>query len=117
MLDGSNPGHLMFLDPLVAWTKALRDGVLDKETLKHAWHNALHTAGLADSPTSAAEGATGAYVACLKHLGWEAPHFDKIRTDGLDAKGSACHFMFTKKPTGCFYVYQLTIDGDCGGCK
>ena len=44
-LDGFNPGNLMFLDPLVSWTRALWDGIFELDLLRHAWLNALQIAG------------------------------------------------------------------------
>ena len=86
-LDGFNPGQMLFLDPLVAWTKGVWDKVLRETFLRNAWQHASRTAGLSDSPTEAAEGAAGSYIACLRHLGWTAPSFDKIFTDEFDSKG------------------------------
>ena len=35
----------------------------------------------------AAEGAVGAYIAVLSHLGWKSCSYDTVQTDGLDDHG------------------------------
>ena len=87
-LSGFNPAHKVFLDPLVAWTRALWDGVLNSSITRRAWTHALKTAGCSSTPIRAAEGAAGAYIGVLCFLGWAAPQPDHIWTDELDAKGN-----------------------------
>ena len=53
-LTGFNPGHLIFLDALRYWARAVWDGALPEKTLTEAWFNAQKTAGLANAPMQAA---------------------------------------------------------------
>ena len=86
-MDGFNPWHMMFLDPLVAWTKGIWDNALKEEVLENAWRHAQTTAGVASDAMRCAEGVAGAYIAVLRQLLWAAPSFDCIQTGDLDNDG------------------------------
>jgi len=64
------------------------DNTVGEDELACARSHALKTAGASNTPMRDAHGAAGAYVAVLKHHGWESMSTKTILTDELDRQGN-----------------------------
>ena len=63
----------MSVDPLVAWAKAVWDGLVGAEVFEIAWRRACYEVGLCHKPFAAIHGPAGATMASARRIGWSMP--------------------------------------------
>ncbi len=94
IMDGSDPGMRVVIQPIIDWAEAWWDGTVGHEEMTAAWLHAIKTVGIAARPNVVIAGGAGTFVASLRRLGWRTPSPDSVIT----AKGEILFFGDGKPP-------------------